>query len=151
MVSINYDKKSTLHDIVPSQTAKNIKLVDMFPIISSYSKRAGQWLKLLLQPSCNPQVLRYKILHKSFKFQILGSSRFSVNTIKRSQSITMVHINTEARTGHPIVKEVLKLLKSALHVPEIVANPFTLNLCLSLTSLKHYRQPLVESLKGQKN
>ena len=49
-----------------------------------------------------------------------------------------------------IVKEVLKLLKSALHVPEIVANPFTLNLCLSLTSLKHYRQPLVESLKGEK-
>ena len=73
-----------------------------------------------------------------------------MNTIKRSQSITMVHINTEARTGHPIVKEVLKLLKSALHVPEIVANPFTLNLCLSLTSLKHYRQPLVESLKGEK-
>ena len=62
----------------------------------------------------------------------------------------MVHINTEARTGHPIVKEVLKLLKSALHVPEVVANPFTLNLCLSLTSLKHYRQPLVESLKGEK-
>ena len=50
----------------------------------------------------------------------------------------------------PIVKEVLKLLRSALHVPEMVANPFTLNLCLSLTSLKHYRQQLVECLKGTK-
>ena len=98
-----------------------------------------------------PRSKWYKIqAFKGVFFQILGSSRFSVNTIKRSQSITMVHINTEARTGHPIVKEVLKLLKSALHVPEIVANPFTLNLCLSLTSLKHYRQPLVESLKGEK-
>merc|ERR1711899_609497 len=35
---------------------------------------------------------------------MIGSSRFTVNTVKRSQSITMVHINTEARTGHPIVK-----------------------------------------------
>ena len=80
---------------------------------------------------------------------MIGSSRFTVNTVKRSQSITMVHINTEARTGHPIVKEVLKLLKSALHVPELVANSFTMNLCLSLTSLKHYRQQLVEGLKGK--
>ena len=60
----------------------------------------------------------------------------------------MVHFNTEARTGHPMVKEVLKLIKAGHHVPELIFNPFTLKLCLSLTSLKQYRQPLVEGLKG---
>ena len=79
---------------------------------------------------------------------MIGSSRYSLNTIKHSQSITMVHFNTEARTGHPLVKEVIKLLKAGNHVPDIVFNPFSLKLCLSMTSLKQYRQVLVDGLKS---
>lgn len=79
---------------------------------------------------------------------MIGSSRYSINTVKRSESISMVHINTEARSGHPIVKELLKLLKVGVNAPELVFNPFTLKLALSLTSLKQNRQTLVEGLKN---
>ena len=78
--------------------------------------------------------------------EFLGS--FSSNSLKRSESISMVHLTSEARTGHPIVKELLKMMKIGFHVPELIFNPFMLKLSLSLTSLKHYRGSIVESLKS---
>ena len=47
MVSIDYDKKSTLQDIVPSQTVKNIKLLDMFPIYFFLFKEGRAMVKAL--------------------------------------------------------------------------------------------------------
>lgn len=79
---------------------------------------------------------------------MIGASRLSKSSLKRAESIVMVHIVSKARIGHPVVKEVLKLLKSAMAAPELVFNPFMLLLCLSLTSLRQHRQVIIESIKG---
>ena len=79
---------------------------------------------------------------------MIGSNNTITQTaLRRSESIVMVHINSKA-SGHPILKEVQKMLKSGIHVPDLIFNPFTLQLCLSLTSLKQHRAGLVDGLKG---
>lgn len=81
---------------------------------------------------------------------MIGSNNTITQTaLRRSESIVMVHINSKA-SGHPILKEVQKMLKSGIHVPDLIFNPFTLQLCLSLTSLKQHRAGLVDGLKGNK-
>ena len=57
---------------------------------------------------------------------LIGStSKITLSSIRRSESIVMVHINSKA-SGHPIIKEVIKMLKSGLNVPDLIFNPFTL-------------------------
>ena len=60
----------------------------------------------------------------------------------------MVHIMNEARSGHPISKEVLKLLKSGLHMPDHIIKLFTVQVCLSLSVLKHHQNSIIEGLKN---
>ncbi len=83
--------------------------------------------------------------------ELINSTRFSMDSMKRSESISMVHFSTEARTGHPVVKEVIKMLKTGLNIPDFVVNPFMLKLCLCFTSLKHFRPTLVDGLKSVLN
>ena len=55
---------------------------------------------------------------------LIGStSKITLSSIRRSESIVMVHINSKA-SGHPIIKEVIKMLKSGLNVPDLIFNPF---------------------------
>jgi Fanconi anemia group I protein len=79
---------------------------------------------------------------------LIGDTRSSLASMKRSESIVMVHINYRSRIGHPVAKEVVKMLKAGLNVPDLVFNSFNLQLCLSLTSLKQFRGNIVEGLKG---
>ena len=72
----------------------------------------------------------------------------SIGSLRKSESIVMVHIMNEARSGHPISKEVLKLLKSGLHMPDHIIKLFTVQVCLSLSMLKQHQAPIIEGLKN---
>ena len=51
--------------------------------------------------------------------------------------------------GHPIGKEILKILRSSSQLPDVViANPFNMFLFLAMTSIKTHRWTAVELVKS---
>ena len=56
-------------------------------------------------------------------------NKITESSLRRAESIVMVHINSKA-SGHPIVTEIMKMLKVGLHVPDLIFNPFTLQVCI---------------------
>ena len=55
----------------------------------------------------------------------VSRNKFTESSLRRAESIVMVHINSKA-SFHPIVSEIMKMLKVGLHVPDLIFNPFTL-------------------------
>ena len=55
----------------------------------------------------------------------VSKNKFTESSLRRAESIVMVHINSKA-SFHPIVSEIMKMLKVGLHVPDLIFNPFTL-------------------------
>ena len=47
------------------------------------------------------------------------------------------------KLSHPMEKDVIKLVKFGTQVPEVILDPFTLYLILSLTSVKKHHQVCV--------
>ena len=80
--------------------------------------------------------------------ELISASTIAASPLRRSESIVMVHIMNEARSGHPIAKEVLKLLKAGLHVPDQIFNPFLVQVCLCLSVLKQHQSSIIESMKS---
>ena len=80
--------------------------------------------------------------------ELISASTIAASPLRRSESIVMVHIMNEARSGHPIAKEVLKLLKAGLHVPDQIFNPFLVQLCLCLSVLKQHQSSIIEGMKS---
>ena len=57
--------------------------------------------------------------------EVQSKNKITESSLRRAESIVMVHINSKA-SGHPIVIEIMKMLKVGLHVPDLIFNPFTL-------------------------
>ena len=73
----------------------------------------------------------------------------SSDDYQRSECMVIFHLIHAIRMGHPIGKEVMKLLKSSTHLPEVViANPFNMFLGLAMTSIKQYHLSVADSIKS---
>ncbi len=78
---------------------------------------------------------------------VIESSNQVLAKLKKAESIVLVHINNSARMVQNVGKEIVKMVKTSQNVPEILWNPFALQLALSLTSLSEYRSNIIEEMK----
>lgn len=67
--------------------------------------------------------------------------------MRRAESIVLFHMAYAIRRGHPVSKEIMKMLKSGQAVPENVLNPFCLLVSLAMTCVKQHRPGVVDALK----
>ena len=73
----------------------------------------------------------------------------SIDDYQRSEAMIIFHLIHAIRMGHPIGKEVMKLLKSSSQLPDvIIANPFNMFLGLAMTSIKQYQTTVVDCIKS---
>ena len=118
-------------------------------------------------PSASGKLLKevikyYDRWHKYFQDQEKKSANDSMNVdheaiektgakakdIYDSQSAALYHLNQAIRMGHPILKEILKLLKTASQLPEQTFSPFTTLLLFSLTVIKSHKTAALDGLKS---
>jgi len=57
----------------------------------------------------------------------------------QAKATSIFHISRAAATGHPLGKEFVKFLRSKTDVPELVLDPFILEVALSLGALPQLR------------
>ena len=65
-----------------------------------------------------------------------------------AEGTVMHHLSSKMKLGHPIVKDVMKLLRSCTQLPEHSLRPFTLFLALVTSSVKAQTVAVTESLKA---
>lgn len=63
----------------------------------------------------------------------------SPKEILQAKATSIFHISRAAATGHPLGKEFVKFLRSRVDVPELVLDPFILEVALSLGALPQLR------------
>jgi hypothetical protein len=78
---------------------------------------------------------------------MIESADRAVEELQQAEGTVVYHIAQQVRTGHPIAKEVLKLVKAGVSSPNIILNPFSLFLALALTSDRQLQAPLLTSLR----
>ena len=67
----------------------------------------------------------------------------------QSEGTVIYHLIHAIRMGHPVAKDILKLLKSGSQLPECVLhNRFVLFLALALASVKQHQTTIVEYIKA---
>ena len=133
---IRVDMKRLEPDQIPPLVYQVLRLTNEYP----------SWMvKMLFYLS---KYYSQEVVEENSEEMVISAEAISANALRRSESIVMVHVMNEARSGHPIAKEIQKLLKAGLHVPDKVFNPFLVQLCLCLAVLKQHQTNIVESLKS---
>lgn len=67
----------------------------------------------------------------------------------QSEGTVIYHLIHAIRMGHPVEKDILKLLRSGSQLPEYVLhNRFVLFLSLALASVKQHQTTIVECIKA---
>lgn len=65
----------------------------------------------------------------------------------QAEGTVVYHLVQEARTGHPLAREVVRLVRAATQAPDLLLNPFSLLLSLALTSCRQLQTQLGEPLR----
>ena len=71
-----------------------------------------------------------------------------IEELQEAEGTVVFHVTCQARSGHPIAKELVKLVKAGAHAPEVILNPCSIFLALALTSAKQLRTQLLDALKA---
>jgi len=77
----------------------------------------------------------------------LISEDHSVEELQQAEGTVVFHLTQAAKTGHRVAKEMVKLVKASSHAPELVLSPFSLFMALALTSVKTWKEQLLDSLR----
>ena len=75
------------------------------------------------------------------------SEDHSVEELQQAEGTVVFHLTQAAKTGHVVAKEMIKLVKASSHAPELVLSPFSLFMALALTSVKTWKEQLLDSLR----
>ena len=71
-----------------------------------------------------------------------------IEELQEAEGTVVFHVTCQARSGHPIAKELVKLVKAGAHAPEVILNPCSIFLALALTSAKQLHTQLLDALKA---
>ena len=72
----------------------------------------------------------------------------SSEAYQRSECIVIFHLVHAIKMGHPIGREIVKLLRSSSQLPDVIfANPFNMFIGLAVTSIKNHHTVAVECIK----
>jgi len=77
----------------------------------------------------------------------LIQSDHSSEEVQQAEGVIVYYITQAAKMGHPIAKEISKLVKSSTNFPAMILNPFCLFSCLALTSSQQLCTTLLDCLK----
>eukprot|EP00092_Neocalanus_flemingeri_P013422 GFUD01014471.1.p1 GENE.GFUD01014471.1~~GFUD01014471.1.p1 ORF type:complete len:1306 (+),score=525.63 GFUD01014471.1:564-3920(+) len=75
------------------------------------------------------------------------SEDHTVEELQQAEGTVVFHLTQAAKMGHTVAKEIMKLVKAGSHAPELVLSPFSLFLALALTSVKQWKEQLLDSLR----
>ena len=72
----------------------------------------------------------------------------STEELQRSESMVIFHLMHAVKMGHPIGKEIMKLLRSSSQLPDVImANPFNMFVAFAITSIKPHRLAAIDCIK----
>ena len=71
-----------------------------------------------------------------------------IEQLQEAEGTVVFHVTQAARAGHPIAKELVKLVKAGAQAPEVILNPCSIFLALALTSAKQLQTQLLEALRA---
>ena len=76
------------------------------------------------------------------------SNTADLDAMKRSLGMVLYHVSQALNKGHPIQRDVMKLLRSAVQSPDLVLHTFVLFLALAMTGHKKFRQPVGDTVRS---
>lgn len=70
-----------------------------------------------------------------------------VEELRAAEGTVVYHVSQQARAGHPVAREVVRVVRAAALAPEALADPCSLRLALALAADRRLQAPLLDSLR----
>ena len=90
---------------------------------------------------------RQEVTNPDLESMEIGGSDQEVEDLMQAEGTVVYHLTTQAGRGHPISREVVRLVKAGTKAPEVILHSFSLLLSLALTSARQLEAQLLDLLR----
>lgn len=89
---------------------------------------------------------RQEVTNPDLESMEIGGSDQAVEDLMQAEGTVVYHVTAQAARGHPVSREVVRLVKAATRAPEVCLHSFSLMLSLALTSARQLQDQLLDLL-----